>query len=65
MDIGDIVIHMGKRYRIRGFDPAGVDPRLVYLENTKTRKTVSVVFDELVRGRSRDGELRLVDENQS
>jgi hypothetical protein len=65
MDIGDIVIHMGKRYRICGFDPAGVDPRLVYLENTKTGKTVSVVFDELVRGRSRDGELRLVDENQS
>jgi hypothetical protein len=62
MDIGDIVIYRGRRYRICGFDPAGVDPRLVYLENAKTGKTVSVVFGELTRARSSDGELRLVDD---
>jgi len=42
MDIGDIVIYGGKRFSVRGFDPAGVEPRFVYMEDVETGETISV-----------------------
>jgi hypothetical protein len=47
MEIGDIVIYGGKRLRVRGFDPAGVEPRFVYLEDVESGETISVAFVEL------------------
>jgi hypothetical protein len=62
MDIGDMVIFGGKRFYVRGFDPAGVDPRLVYLEGVTTGRVISVTFDEWSRATSSRGALHLVDE---
>lgn len=42
MNIGDMVIYGGKRFSVRGFDPAGVEPRFVYIEDVKTGETISV-----------------------
>jgi hypothetical protein len=46
MEIGDIVSFDGKPSRIRGFDPIGVEPRFVYLEDTKTGRTASITFED-------------------
>jgi hypothetical protein len=46
MEIGDIVIYGGKRFSVRGFDPAGVEPRFVYLQDVETGETISVAFAE-------------------
>ena len=61
MDLGDIVIHGGRRFYVRGVDPDGVDPRYLYLEDVRTGKTVSVGFEHhpAAKGKSR-GRLRLV-----
>jgi hypothetical protein len=42
MDIGDIVIYGGRRFSVRGFDPAGVEPRFVYIQDVKTGETIPV-----------------------
>jgi hypothetical protein len=47
MDIGDIVSFEGRRFSVRGLDPAGVEPRFVYLEEAGTGRTISVQFEEL------------------
>jgi len=60
MDIGDIVRLEGRRYSIRGLDPDGVEPRLVYLEDAKGR-TTSVPFAELLRAALSAAPLHLVD----
>ena len=63
MDIGDSVIYGGKRFRVRGFDPVGVDPRLVYLEDAKTGRTISVPFESLSRAPKSGSALHLVDDD--
>ena len=45
MDKGDTVIYGGTRFVVRGLDPAGVDPRCVYLEDFRTGETVSVTLE--------------------
>jgi hypothetical protein len=60
MDIGDNVIYGGERFYVRGVDPAGVDPRFIYLEDARTGKTISVTF-EASRRAGGDSTLRLVD----
>ena len=63
MDIGDIAILGGKRFFIRGFDPAGVVPRIVYLEGTKTGTIVWLAFEELSRAARALALLHLVDDD--
>jgi len=63
MDIGDIAILGGKRFFIRGFDPADVVPRIVYLEETKTGRIVSLAFEELSRAARGTGLLHHVDDD--
>jgi hypothetical protein len=46
MDIGDILTVRGERFWVRGFDPIGARPRLVYLREVKSGKPRSVEFDE-------------------
>lgn len=60
MDIGDTVIYGGGRFVVRGIDPAGVDPRFVYLEDATTGKTFSVTFEEPSRAARGDAALHLV-----
>lgn len=64
MDIGKTVIVEGRRFTIRGFDPAGVDPRFVYLEDTRTRSTIAMSFADLSRAVQSTTLLRLVDDEE-
>lgn len=64
MDTGDTVIYGGSRFVVRGIDPAGVDPRCVYLEDAKTGKTVSVTYEEPSRATRNDAVLHLVDDEE-
>jgi len=61
MDIGDIVIFAGKRFRVRGFDPVGVEPRFVYLDDLQQGTTLSIAFEEWSTSR-KQRILRLVDD---
>lgn len=51
--IGDEVIWGGERFRVRGVDPAGVDPRCIYLEHARTGKVISVTIEEVLPLRER------------
>jgi len=62
MDTGDTVIYGGSRFVVRGIDPAGVDPRCVYLEDAKTGKRVSVAYEEPARAARNDAVLHVVDD---
>jgi hypothetical protein len=36
VQIGDILTHDGRRYVLLGFDPEGVTPRMIYVEDALT-----------------------------
>ncbi len=63
MEIGTLVTHRGRSWYVRGFDPYGVTPQYVYLEDVETGRTVSVLRARLDSpGRARRGApLHLVD----
>jgi hypothetical protein len=42
MHRGDLVTFGGKHFYVCGVDPTGVNPRLVYLQNPKTGRRISV-----------------------
>jgi hypothetical protein len=63
MDIGDIVSFEGTRYSVRGLDPDGAEPRLVYLEDA-SGKTISVPFAELLRSALSAAPLYLVERDE-
>lgn len=63
MDIGDIVSFEGTRYSVRGLDPDGAEPRLVYLEDASGR-TISVPFAVLLRSALSAAPLHLVDRDE-
>lgn len=61
MQIGDLLIHDGRRYVVRGFDPLGVSPRMVYLEDVGTGAHSVLPFEDLkLSTKRRGGRLRLV-----
>ena len=60
MDIGDTIIYGGKRYSVSGFDPVGVEPRMLYLEDPETGESLSVVLGQ-ARNPPRYRELHLID----
>ncbi len=64
MDIGETVVVEGRRFTVRGFDPEGVDPRFVYIEDAKTGETKAVAFAELSRMAPGSAVLHLVDEDE-
>lgn len=61
MRIGDFVTYGGRRYLLCGFDPAGVSPRMVYVEDVVTGVCSVLPFSELIPPPSTlRAELRLV-----
>jgi hypothetical protein len=64
MELGDAVIYSGRRFYLRGFDPAGVAPRYAYLEDAATGMGVQVPFrEEWLEMQVGERILRLVDDD--
>jgi hypothetical protein len=47
MKIGDIVLHQGRRYYLRGLDPMSVPNRQAFLEDAMTGEALMVPVDEI------------------
>jgi hypothetical protein len=47
MNIGDLVLHQGRRYYLRGFDPMSVPNRQAFLEDAMTGEARMVPVDEI------------------
>jgi hypothetical protein len=47
MNIGDLVLHQGRRYYLRGLDPMSLPDRRAMLEDAETGEQVSVPFEEI------------------
>jgi hypothetical protein len=47
MKIGDIVLHRGRRYYLRGLDPMSVPNRQAFLEDAMTGEASMVPVDEI------------------
>jgi len=61
MQIGDFLTHGDRRYLLCGFDPQGVSPRMVYVEDVATGAHSVLPFDDLsLPSTNRGGGLRLV-----
>ena len=61
MQIGDFLIHGDRRYLLCGFDPQGVSPRMMYVEDVETGAHSVLPFEDLsLSSTSRGGGLRLV-----
>jgi len=56
MQLGSLVTYEGRPYYLRGLDPMSVSDRRAELEDAFTGARVSVPLDEVVDGKSRDGE---------
>jgi len=64
MEIGSVVTFRGRSWYVRGFDPHGVTPRYVYLEDARTGRRLTVLRDRLPSSdasRRRASPLHLVD----
>ena len=60
MQIGDILTHDGRRYVVRGFDPEGVSPRVIYLEDVVTGAHSDLPFELSLPSKRGGQRLRLV-----
>ncbi|MDX6506531.1 MAG: hypothetical protein QOG06_1175 [Gaiellaceae bacterium] len=47
MKIGDLVLHQGRRYFLRGLDPMSVPNRQAFLEDAMTGEACMVPVDEI------------------
>ena len=47
MNIGDLVLHQGRRYYLRGLDPMSVPDRQAFLEDAFTGEARMVPVDEI------------------
>jgi hypothetical protein len=62
VQIGEMLTLGGRRYAVRGFDPEGVSPRMIYLADVAKGTHRIVPFDELPSaGRRSRAALQLVD----
>ena len=61
MQIGDILTHNGRRYVVHGFDPEGITPRMIYVEDAVTGARITLPFERIrSTGRRETRHLRLV-----
>jgi hypothetical protein len=56
MNLGDLVIHHGRRYFLRGLDPMSVPDRQAFLDDAETGEEVTAPVDELEPEAPADGE---------
>jgi hypothetical protein len=54
MEIDDTVMYQGRRYLLRGFDPASVSPRQAYLEQARMGNQIAVPLSEVEPVRDED-----------
>ena len=47
MKIGELVLHQGRRYYLRGLDPMSVPERQAFLEDASTGETRTAPVDEI------------------
>jgi hypothetical protein len=47
MKIGELVLHQGRRYYLRGFDPMSVPERQAFLEDAMTGEACMVPVSEI------------------
>jgi hypothetical protein len=47
MNIGDLVLHQGRRYYLRGLDPMSVPERQAFLEDALTGEPHMVPIDDV------------------
>jgi hypothetical protein len=47
MNIGDLVLHQGRRYYLRGLDPMSVPDRRAMLEDAETGERLSVPIEQI------------------
>jgi hypothetical protein len=47
VNLGDVVVFAGRRFLLRGVDPTSVRPRLAYLEEWATGRSLTVPFDRV------------------
>jgi len=47
MNIGDLVLHQGRRYYLRGLDPMSVPDRRAMLEDAETGERLSAPLEEI------------------
>jgi len=47
MNIGDLVLHQGRRYYLRGLDPMSVPDRRAMLEYAETGERLSAPLEEI------------------
>ena len=47
MNIGDLILHQGRRYHLRGLDPMSVPNRQAFLEDAMTGEARMVPVDEI------------------
>jgi hypothetical protein len=48
MKIGDLVLHQGRRYYLRGLDPMSVPERRAFLEDAVTGEETIAPIEEIV-----------------
>ena len=60
MQIGDILTHDGRRYVLLGFDPEGVTPRMIYVEDAVTGAHIELPFEAVTLTEGRPSRLRVV-----
>src|SRR3989304_2933442 len=64
MKIGDLLTYNGRTYVVRGFDPHGVTPRSIYLEDAVTGARLVLPLEHLDRSlKHTSRRLRLVSES--
>ena len=47
MNIGDLVLHQGRQYYLRGLDPMSVPERQAFLEDASTGEACTAPMDEI------------------
>ena len=45
MNLGDVVVLGGRSFHVCGVDPVSVRPRLAYLQEARTGRSISVPFE--------------------
>jgi hypothetical protein len=48
MELNDVLVYAGRRYRVVGFDPVSVTPQRVYLRDLDSGEEVMRLYEDLL-----------------